>query len=125
MTDDEIAAQLISNFYMGVAPLPDGVEEDDITCDCDHKVKVRGWKGKAPVPVDGNTWPLDFAAKILGASEKDLRDLVRILELVPAGTMKMSSYRRSGRNPRAYDASLLVNMWQGIQDLRDSLRSNN
>lgn len=98
-------------------------EDDGITCNCDQRPRPRGWKGKAPVPVDGNTWPLDFAAKILGASEKDLRDLVRILELVPTGTMKMSSYRRSGRNPRGYDASALVQMWQSIQDLREDLKN--
>lgn len=98
-------------------------EDDGITCNCDERIKVRGWKGKAPVNLDGNNWPLDFAAKILGASEKDLRDLVRILGIDPVGTMKMSSYRRSGRNPRAYDASLLVRVWQGIQDLREDLKN--
>lgn len=120
----DLAAKLIGNFYAGTAPLPDGVEEDDgITCDCDHRRPKRGWKGKLPVPVDGNTWPLDFAAKTMGVSEKDLRDLIRILEVEPEGTMKMASYRRSGRNPRAYNASLLVNMWQDIQDLRERLKN--
>jgi len=110
-----------------IAPLPDGVvpaeDDDGLTCDCDHR-KTRGWKGKLPVALDGNNWPLDFAAKMIGASEKDLRDLVRILELEPLGTMKMSPYRRSGRNPRAYNGSKLVEMWDAIQDLREKLRED-
>jgi hypothetical protein len=97
-------------------------EDDGITCDCEHPRK--GWKGKMPVALDGNTWPLDFAAKIIGCSEKDLRDLVRMTGLQPAGTLKMADFRRSGRNPRAYDASKLVRMWQGIQDLADNLEED-
>lgn len=81
----------------------------------------KGWKSVLPVALDGNNWPVDFAAKMLGCSEKDLRDLIRITGLQPAGTMKMASYRRSGRNPRAYDASALVRLWQGIQDLSENL----
>lgn len=94
-------------------------EDDGFTCDCDHPRK--GWKGKPPVALDGNTWPLDFAAKTLGVSEKDLRDLVRIVRLEPAGTLKMAAYRRSGRHPRAYDASKLVRMWQAVQELAETL----
>ena len=122
-------AEAVAAFYHGqTAPLPEGVPVDDdegLTCDChDRKPPPRGWKGKLPVPVDGNNWPLEFAAKILGASEKDLRDLIRILGIPAVGTMKMSSYRRSGRNPRAYDASLLVRVWQTVQDLRENLKDN-
>jgi hypothetical protein len=99
------------------------MEDDGLTCDCDQRIKPRGWSGKPKVAVDGDNWPLDFAAKILGCSEKDLRDLIRILGIDPVGTMKMSSYRRSGRNPRAYDASLLVRVWQIITDLREDLKN--
>jgi hypothetical protein len=95
-------------------------DEDGIVCECGPKPR-KGWQGKLPVALDGNSWPLDFAAKILECSEKDLRDLIRITGLQPVGTMKMASYRRSGRNPRAYDASVLVRLWQGINDLTDSL----
>lgn len=102
--------------------MTDFMEDDDLTCDCDHRPrKTRGWKGKLPVALDGNNWPLDFAAKMIGCSEKDLRDLVRIVGLEPLGTMKMASYRRSGRNPRAYEGSKLVRLWQAIQDLAEDL----
>lgn len=111
-----------------LAPLPDGVaameDDDGFTCDCDHR-KSKGWKGKLPVALDGNNWPLDFAAKMLGCSEKDLRDLVRILRMEPMGTLRMSAYRRSGRHPRAYDGSKLVRLWQGIQDLAEELENEN
>lgn len=107
-------------------------EDDGLTCDCGHpwcgaaaEPKRKGWKGKIPVPLDGNNWPLDFAAKMIGCSEKDLRDLVRLVSLEPAGTLKMSSYRRSGRHPRAYDASKLTRLWQGIMDLAEDLDDEN
>ena len=109
----------------GYTPEQDDNEGDGgYICDCKHK-PGRGWKGKMPVPVDGNSWPLDFAAKMLGCSEKDLRDLVRITGLEPVGTMKMASYRRSGRNPRAYDGSKLVLMWQAVSDLAENLHEDN
>lgn len=95
--------------------------DDGVTCDCDCKPKF-GWKGKPPVPVDGDNWPLDFAAATLGISEKDLRDMVRIVDLPPAGTMKMASYRRSGRNPRVYNASKLVKIYSAVQELAQSLK---
>jgi len=94
--------------------------DDGLTCDCDHKPK-RGWKGKLPVALDGNCWPVDFAATMLGCSEKDLRDLIRITGLEPAGTMRMSSFSRSGRNPRAYDATKLVELWNGMEELRERI----
>lgn len=109
------------NFYGGnQAPLPDGAipdDDDGITCNCHPK----GWKGKPAVALDGDNWPVDFAAELLGWSEKDLRDQIRILELEPAGTLKMASFRRSGRNPRAYDASKLVELCHGIQELKRKL----
>lgn len=100
-------------------------DDGDLSCDCGpHPRKQRGWKGKLPVALDGNNWPLDFAAKMIGCPEKDLRDLIRIIGLEPAGTLKMASYRRSGRHPRAYDASKLVRIWQAIQDLRETLNDS-
>ena len=116
----------IQDFYHGqTAPLPEGVtamDDDGLTCDC-HDRK-RGWGGKPSVALDGHSWPVDFAAKAIGCSEKDLRDAIRILEIEPVGTLRMAAYRRSGRNPRAYDASKLVAMWQGLTDLREHLRED-
>lgn len=122
---DGLGAKL-AEFWKDNPPLPDGVVPDDddgLTCDCDHRHPKRGWKGKLPVPVDGNTWPLDFAAKMLGVSEKDLRDLVRILRIEPEGTMKMASYRRSGRHPRVYKASVLMEVWETISSLADDIEN--
>lgn len=108
---------------MSETELTPGHDEDEgYACDC--KRRNRGWKGKMPVALDGNNWPLDFAAKMLGCSEKDLRDLVRITGLEPAGTMKTATYRRSGRHPRAYDGSKLVLMWQAVNDLAENLHED-
>lgn len=78
---------------------------------------MTGWEGLPEVPIDGTKWPLDFAAKILEIDEKDLRALVRIAGLEPAGTIKTAGYRRQGRNPRAYPATSLVKLVNGIREL--------
>jgi hypothetical protein len=77
----------------------------------------KGWAGVPEVPVDGRNWPLEFAARTLGIPERDLRDLVRIMGLEPTGTMPMAQYRRSGRNPRVYDAAKLVRLYQLTREL--------
>jgi hypothetical protein len=79
------------------------------------------WKSEPKVAVDGVNWPLEFAAKTLGISERDLRDLVRIVDLQPTGTMPMAEFRRSGRNPRVYDAAKLVKLYQLVQDAAKDL----
>jgi hypothetical protein len=102
---------------------------DDVTCDCTLEETIKfvksavrkGWEGKPPVAIDGDNWPLDFAAKTLGLSERDLRDLVRITGLEPAGTMSWSNYRRSGRNPRVYNASKLVKIFSTVKKLTEEL----
>ena len=106
---------------MWVGPVSDDIPDEDdggLACDCCCKPK-RGWRGKLPVALDGNTWPVEFAAGMLGCSEKDLRDMLRVLEVEPVGTLKMSSFKRSGRHPRAYDASKLVEMWADVEELRE------
>jgi hypothetical protein len=82
---------------------------------------MGGWKGVKKVPIDGKNWPLDFAAKTLGCSERDLRDLVRIVDLQPTGTMPMAEFRRSGRNPRVYDAAKLVRLYHAVGELVEEL----
>lgn len=81
----------------------------------------KGWEGSPEVALDGSAWPLDFAARILGMDEKDLRDLVRITGLTPVGTVKIAGFRRSGRNPRAYDAAKLTRIYDTIRNLSDTL----
>lgn len=90
---------------------------------------LGGWKGAELVDNDGENWPLDFAAKLLQMPEKDLRDLVRIVNnlhpgaLEPTGTIRMASFRRQGRHPRAYPGSKLVRLVASLTDLCDSLSS--
>ncbi len=100
-------------------------EDDGFACDCGPRAphpkpvtpKTRGWKREREVPIDGANWPLGFAAKQLDLSERDLRDLIRIVGLKPTGTMKMATYSRSGRNPRVYDAGQLVRLNEAIKSL--------
>lgn len=82
---------------------------------------MKGWRGSPPVTLDGDNWPLDFAAKLLDIPEKDLRDLVRISGLSPAGTMKMATYARSGRHPRVYSAAKLIRLAEGMRVLSEKL----
>jgi hypothetical protein len=81
----------------------------------------RGWEGKPFVSFDGKDWPLGFAAEMLGFPEEDLRDLVRILGVPPSGVIRMASYRRQGRQPRAYPAGVLIRMTEAIRALREDL----
>lgn len=89
-----------------------------------------GWKGAELVENDGENWPLDFAAKLLQMPEKDLRDLVRIVNnlhpgaLEPTGTIKMASFRRQGRHPRAYPGSKLVKLVESLADICESLSTS-
>jgi hypothetical protein len=99
-------------------------DDDDFGCDCGprapHPKPVTprtGWGRQPEVPLDGKNWPLSFAAEQLDMSERDLRDLVRIVGLKPTGTMKMATYKRSGRNPMVYDAGKLVKMNEAINSL--------
>jgi hypothetical protein len=105
------------------------VNEDDddcgIECDCGPRAphpkpvtpKTRGWKREKEVPIDGTNWPLGFAADQLDLSERDLRDLIRIIGLKPTGTMKMTTYSRSGRNPRVYNAGALIKINETVKSL--------
>lgn len=77
---------------------------------------MSGWEGLPEVPVDGTSWPLSFAAKMLDIDEKDLRTLVRIAGMKPVGTIKTADFRRQGRNPRAYSASTLVALVQTVRE---------
>lgn len=103
----------------------DDYDEDDcgIECDCAPRQPhpKRGWGHAPEVPITGENWPLPFAAKTLDISERDLRDLIRVVGLPPVGTMKMASYRRSGRNPRVYEASKLIKLVSGVNRVATDL----
>jgi hypothetical protein len=99
--------------------------DDGLDCDCcDNRACYEpegspGWAGVPVIDLDGTCWPLDFAARTIGVAERDLKDLVRIAGLKPAGTARMSAYRRSGRQPRVYDAAKLIKISAVITTLRD------
>ena len=70
------------------------------------------------VDIDGKNWPVPFAAEMLGMPEQDLRDLIRIVGIEPSGVVRMSDFRRSGRQPRAYPASSLICVTEAVRSLR-------
>lgn len=94
-----------------------------IACDC----PPRGWKGAPFVEEDGKHWPLSFAADLLEIPEQDLRDLIRIVNnisddaITPTGVIRMSSFRRQGRQPRAYPGDKLSILVNGVTDLAHKL----
>lgn len=76
-----------------------------------------GWEGLPEVEMNGENWTLDVAAEVLGISERDLRDLVRIVGLKPAGTMNMAHFRRPGRHPRAYEGAKLAQIYDAVRQI--------
>lgn len=87
----------------------------------DELPRGRGWASIPFVEIDGEHWPLDFAAKLLDIPLEDLRDLVRITGLKPSGVIRMADFRRQGRQPRAYPAGKLILITEKIAELKDSL----
>lgn len=78
----------------------------------------QGWQGAPKLQLDGVNWTLQFAATILEFPERDLRDLMRILDIKPAGTLNMRDFRSQGRIPRAYPANVLINVTETVRDLK-------
>lgn len=76
---------------------------------------LPGWGGLPFVPLDGRNWPVSFAAKLLDVPERELLRRIELEGLEPAGVIRMSGFRRSGRQPRAYPASELVRIAEDIR----------
>jgi hypothetical protein len=87
----------------------------------DEPPRGKGWAGAPFVPLDGSSWTLDFAARMLDIPERDLRDLIRITALEPSGVMSMRPYRSQGRAPRAYPADRLIVLTEAIGKLREEM----
>lgn len=81
----------------------------------------RGWVGLPVMEIDGKAWPLDFAARYLEMPEEDLRGIVKAVRLQPVGTVRMSEFSRSGRQPRAYEARKLIIIAEAIRNLTEEL----
>jgi hypothetical protein len=82
----------------------------------------KGWEGLPFVPLDGQNWSLEFAAKILGCSKEFLADRVRHLNIPPAGVIRMSEFSRKGRQPRAYPAVTLIAICEEEDKIRVKIR---
>lgn len=77
-----------------------------------------GWTGMSFVPLDGQNWPVSFAAKLLDIPERELRKQIKDEGIEPAGVIRMSGFRRSGRQPMAYPAAELIRIAEGITALQ-------
>lgn len=73
-----------------------------------------GWKGLPFTELDGMSWPLNFAADLLGVSEIDLRKQVKRQGVEPTGVIRMRHYRSQGRQPRAYPAVELIRIAEAM-----------
>lgn len=79
----------------------------------------KGWEGLPFTELDGKDWPVSFAAGILELDEQDLRDLIRIAGLQASGVLRISDFRRSGRQPKAYPATGLIRLAEVARSLRE------
>ena len=110
----------------GAHPLPEF--DDTETCDvCGREVipgimPTKGWSGLPMLDLDdGKAWPLSFAAKYLEVSEEYLRVTIKELGIEPSGVIPASAFRRSGRQPRAYNARTLVIITDALENIRQEL----
>lgn len=79
-----------------------------------HPLPPFGWQGLPFVPCDGQNWPIPFAAELLDVPERELRKRIADEGIEPAGVIRMASFRRSGRQPRAYPAVELIRIAEAI-----------
>jgi hypothetical protein len=82
---------------------------------------MTGWAGYQFTDITGDDLPLDIAAQLLDMPEKDLRELVRITRLQPSGVIRMSSFSRQGRQPRAYSRAQLILISEALIALKEAL----
>jgi|SRR5712664_2687123 len=75
---------------------------------------LPGWGSLPFVPLDGQNWPVSFAAKLLDIPERELSRRIKNEGIEPAGVIRMSGFRRSGRQPRAYPAAELIRIAETI-----------
>jgi hypothetical protein len=83
---------------------------------------MSGWGSVAFVELDGRSWTVEFAATHLGVSGEFLRKALKELEVEPVGVMRMNTFSRKGRQPRAYDAKKLIMISEAMIDLKERLK---
>lgn len=87
----------------------------------DEREKTRGWKGMPFAELDGQTWTLDIASKLLGVPVGVLRVVVKEVGAKPVGTLRMRATRGSGRQPLGYRASDLIAISEGLIGIREKI----
>lgn len=83
--------------------------------------KKRGWGGMPFAELDGQTWTLDIASKLLGVPIGVLRVVVKEVGATPVGTLRMRVTRGSGRQPLGYRASDLIAISEGLIAIREKI----
>jgi hypothetical protein len=78
-----------------------------------HPMPALGWRSLPFVTLDGQDWPLEFAARMLDIPLTDLRKRVKDSDLQPSGVIRMRGYSSQGRQPRAYPAVKLIELCEG------------
>jgi hypothetical protein len=73
---------------------------------------LPGWGSLPFVDLDGQDWPLEFAARMLDVPLADLRKRVLAAGLQPSGVIRMRPYRSQGWQPRAYHATDLIELYE-------------
>lgn len=71
--------------------------------------------------LDGQTWTLDIASKLLGVPISVLRVVVKEVGATPVGTLRMRATRGSGRQPLGYRASDLIAISEGLTAIREKI----
>lgn len=86
-----------------------------------EETKTRGWRGMPFAELDGQTWTLDIASKLLGIPVGVLRVVVKEVGAKPVGTLRMRETRGSGRQPLGYRASDLIAISEGLIGIREKI----
>lgn len=77
------------------------------------------WTSLPFVEMNGQDWPISFAAQLLDVPEKDLRRGVKKQGIEPSGIIRVDGFRRSGRHPMAYPSAKLISIAEEIKDRQE------
>lgn len=83
----------------------------------------RGWSsaGLKVVGDDPELWTVADASKLLGPPDLDVREvrnLVRIFSIDPAGKRRVTPSKQGGRHARVYPASEFIKAYDAIQRMK-------
>lgn len=83
----------------------------------------KGWGGMPFAELDGKTWTLDIASRLLDVPVAVLRAAVKYVGAEPVGTLRMRAHRGSGRQPLGYRAADLISISEGLRAVREEINS--